>query len=151
MLGSVIEVRVEAHTGRRGRCSQCQRACPGYDRQDERRWQFVQLWGIPVWFVYAPRRVDCPEHWGGGAYSMERREAPADNGDDGISGALGAAAELARDGRGVPDELGGGLSLGAVVRGVGPEPLRFASAEAVARDRCPRSRTMCCERAYSSP
>ena len=28
----------------------------------ERRWQFVPLWGIPVWFVYAPRRVECAEH-----------------------------------------------------------------------------------------
>lgn len=22
----------------------------------------VPLWGIPVWFVHAPRRVPCPEH-----------------------------------------------------------------------------------------
>jgi transposase len=62
MLESTIEVLVEAHTGRRGRCSECQRACPGYDRLPERRWQFVPLWGIPVWFVYAPRRVECAEH-----------------------------------------------------------------------------------------
>jgi transposase len=62
MLESTIEVLVEAHTGRRGGCSECQRACPGYDRLPERRWQFVPLWGIPVWFVYAPRRVECPEH-----------------------------------------------------------------------------------------
>jgi transposase len=62
MLESAIEVRVQAHAGRRGRCSQCRRACPGYDRLDERRWQFVPLWGIPVWFVYAPRRVKCPQH-----------------------------------------------------------------------------------------
>jgi transposase len=62
MLESFIEVRVEVHAGRRGRCSQCQRACPGYDRLDERCWQFVPLWGIGVWFVYAPRRVQCPEH-----------------------------------------------------------------------------------------
>ena len=57
-----IEVRVAAHAGIRGRCSQCRRPSAGYDRQPERRWQFVPLWGIPVWFLYAPRRVQCPEH-----------------------------------------------------------------------------------------
>ncbi len=62
MLDSAIEVRVESHAGRRGRCSQCMRPSPGYDRLEERRWQFVPLWGIPVWLVYAPRRVECAEH-----------------------------------------------------------------------------------------
>jgi transposase len=28
----------------------------------ERRWLFVPLWGIPTWFCYAPRRVECAEH-----------------------------------------------------------------------------------------
>lgn len=62
MLESAIEVRVESHAGRRGRCSQCMRPSPGYDWLNERRWQFVPLWGIPVWLVYAPRRVECAEH-----------------------------------------------------------------------------------------
>ena len=62
MLESAIEVRVESHAGRRGRCSQCLRPAPGYDRLPERRWQFVPLWGIPVFFLYAPRRVECAEH-----------------------------------------------------------------------------------------
>jgi transposase len=57
-----IEVRLEAHRGRRGRCSQCGRPAPGYDRLEERRWDHVPLWGIPVEFFYAPRRVECPEH-----------------------------------------------------------------------------------------
>jgi transposase len=57
-----IEVRIAAHGGIRGRCSLCQKAAPGYDHLPERRWQFVPLWGIPVWFVYAPRRVKCPQH-----------------------------------------------------------------------------------------
>jgi transposase len=34
----------------------------GYDRLPERRWLFVPLWGIPVWLIYAPRRVQCVEH-----------------------------------------------------------------------------------------
>lgn len=58
----LIEIMVEPHGGIRGRCSQCQRPAPGYDRLAERRWQFVPLWGIPTWFRYAPRRVECTEH-----------------------------------------------------------------------------------------
>jgi transposase len=57
-----IEISLQPHGGIRGRCSQCQRPAPGYDRLPERRWQFVPLWGIATWFRYAPRRVQCPEH-----------------------------------------------------------------------------------------
>jgi len=57
-----IEITLQPHGGMRGRCSQCRRPAPGYDRQPERRWQFVPLWGIATWFRYAPRRVQCPEH-----------------------------------------------------------------------------------------
>lgn len=57
-----IEVRIEPHRSRRGKCSQCRRPAPGYDRLPERWWLFVPLWGIVTWFLYAPRRVQCPEH-----------------------------------------------------------------------------------------
>ena len=57
-----IEIVVQSHGGIRGRCSQCRRPAPGYDRLPQRRWQFVPLWGIATWFHYAPRRVQCPEH-----------------------------------------------------------------------------------------
>jgi len=57
-----IEIKLEPHAGRRGRCSQCRRPAPGYDRLPERRWQFVPLWGIPTYFHYRPRRVACVEH-----------------------------------------------------------------------------------------
>lgn len=57
-----IEVRIEPHQGRRGKCSECRRPAPGYDRLPERGWLFVPLWGIVTWFLYAPRRVQCPEH-----------------------------------------------------------------------------------------
>jgi transposase len=46
----------------RARCSQCRLHAPGYDRLPERHWDFVPLWGIPVSFRYAPRRVECQEH-----------------------------------------------------------------------------------------
>jgi transposase len=57
-----IEITVEAHGGRRGRCSHCRRPAPGYDRLAQRRWLFVPLWGIPAYFYYCPRRVQCADH-----------------------------------------------------------------------------------------
>ncbi len=57
-----IEARIEPHGGIRARCSECRRPAPGYDRLPERWWLFVPVWGIVTWFLYAPRRVECPEH-----------------------------------------------------------------------------------------
>lgn len=57
-----IEIQIQPHRGGKGRCSRCQRPAPGYDRLAERSWLFVPLWGIPTYFYYAPRRVQCPEH-----------------------------------------------------------------------------------------
>lgn len=54
-----IEVGVCERKNSQGRCSGCRRPRPGYDRLPTRRFEFVPLWGIPVYFVYAPRRVDC--------------------------------------------------------------------------------------------
>jgi len=42
-------------------CSGCDRVRPGYDTMPEsRRFEFVPLWGITVYFLYRMRRVDCP-------------------------------------------------------------------------------------------
>jgi len=57
-----IEITIAPHEGIHRRCSQCQCPSPGYDRLPQRRWLFVPLWGIPTWFLYAPRRVQCAEH-----------------------------------------------------------------------------------------
>jgi transposase len=57
-----IEIRVEPHAAIRARCSRCLQPAPGYDRLAERRWLFVPLWGIPTFFCYAPRRVQCADH-----------------------------------------------------------------------------------------
>ena len=54
-----IEICLRAHQGQLGKCSQCLRPAPGYDRLAERSFQFVPLWGMPAWFVYAPRRLAC--------------------------------------------------------------------------------------------
>ena len=58
----LIEITVEPHGGLPRRCSRCRQPTPGYDRLPERRWLFVPLWGIPTWFCYAPRRVQCATH-----------------------------------------------------------------------------------------
>ena len=42
-------------------CSGCGCPRPGYDRLPTRRFEFVPLWGIKVFLLYAPRRVECPE------------------------------------------------------------------------------------------
>jgi len=55
-----IEVRIEPRANGRAICSGCKRRAPGYDRLVERRFQFVPLWQLSVYFVYAMRRVDCP-------------------------------------------------------------------------------------------
>ncbi len=55
-----IQVQIEPRANGRPLCSGCGRPGPGYDRLSVRRFQFVPLWGIAVFFVYARRRVDCP-------------------------------------------------------------------------------------------
>ena len=57
-----IEIVVEPHAGIPARCSRCRKPAPGYDQLPQRSWLFVPLWGLVTWFVYAARRVHCPEH-----------------------------------------------------------------------------------------
>jgi len=54
-----LEVEVQARKNGRAICSGCGRPGAGYDRLSERRFEFVPLWGMAVYFVYAMRRVDC--------------------------------------------------------------------------------------------
>lgn len=56
-----IEIEVEARANGRPICSGCGRSAAGYDRQPKRRFEYVPLWGIAVYLVYAMRRVDCPQ------------------------------------------------------------------------------------------
>jgi len=60
---TVPTVEVELHPRRNSRpvCSVCGHRRPGYDRLTKRRFEFIPMWGIKVFFLYAPRRVDCPE------------------------------------------------------------------------------------------
>jgi transposase len=55
-----IEIEVHARTNSKALCSGCGCPGPGYDHLKTRRFEFVPLWGIAVYFLYAMRRVDCP-------------------------------------------------------------------------------------------
>ena len=54
-----LEVEVVERSHGKAICSTCGRRCRGYDRLPRRRFEFVPLWGIKVFLVYAPRRVEC--------------------------------------------------------------------------------------------
>lgn len=57
-----VEVELQPRANGRPVCSGCGKVRPGYDRASEpRRFEFVPLWGILVYFVYCMRRVDCPQ------------------------------------------------------------------------------------------
>jgi transposase len=60
-VGLSLLVSMEHRKNSRPICSGCGQARPGYDRVPARRWEFVPLWQISVFFVYCLRRVDCPE------------------------------------------------------------------------------------------
>lgn len=55
-----LEIEVSARSNSRPLCSVCGRPGAAYDRLTVRRFEFVPLWGIKVFLVYAPRRVNCP-------------------------------------------------------------------------------------------
>jgi transposase len=56
-----LEVDIEARRNSQAVCSGCHRKRPGYNRLPPRRFEFVPLWQIAVFFVYSMRRVDCPK------------------------------------------------------------------------------------------
>ncbi len=58
--GPTIEAELRSRANSRPICCSCGRTGPGYDRLPMRRFEFVPMWGIKVFFLYAPRRVDCP-------------------------------------------------------------------------------------------
>jgi transposase len=54
-----IEVLVEPRKNSRPICSGCSQRGSCYDHLPERRFEFVPLWQIAIFFVYAMRRVNC--------------------------------------------------------------------------------------------
>ena len=60
VAGPTLEVELHPRRNSRPVCSVCGHKRPGYDKLPRRRFEFIPLWGIKVFFLYAPRRVDCP-------------------------------------------------------------------------------------------
>jgi transposase len=58
-IGGTIEARVAPRKNGHARCGICNQPGATYDHQHERRFDFVPLWGLLVFLLYAPRRVDC--------------------------------------------------------------------------------------------
>ena len=54
-----LEIEILPRKGSRGRCSGCEKRGRTYDHLPSRRYQFVPMWGILVFFIYSKRRVDC--------------------------------------------------------------------------------------------
>jgi transposase len=57
--GLALDIAIEPRANGRPVCSGCGRKGPAYDHLPPRRFQFVPLWGIAVFFVYGLRRVEC--------------------------------------------------------------------------------------------
>lgn len=56
-----LEIEIASRLNSQALCSGCGQKRPGYDTQQERRFEFIPMWGNKVFFVYAPRRVACPK------------------------------------------------------------------------------------------
>ena len=96
IAGLALTVEIAPHRRNRPRCASCGQASAVYDRLALRRFEFVPLWGLRVFFLYPMRRVDCPRcgvtvervPWG-------RRQAPADHHLHVVSRAVGQMPQLA--------------------------------------------------------
>ena len=57
--GLALVVRVKPRKNNRPVCSACGKVGRAYDHLEERRFEFVPIWGILVFLAYRMRRVDC--------------------------------------------------------------------------------------------
>ena len=56
-----LEAEIRPRANGRPKCSGCCAPRPGYDTLKPRRFEFIPIWGMAVYFVYAMRRVDCTD------------------------------------------------------------------------------------------
>ena len=54
-----IEAEIKPRKNSKAICSYCHKSASLYDRLTIRRFEFVPLWGYPVFFLYLMRRVNC--------------------------------------------------------------------------------------------
>ena len=105
----------------RGACSRCGHLAPTYDTATEARlFEFVPLWGFPVFLVYRMRRVACKAC---GRVVVEK--VPWSTGKHHLTdlyrllpGTVGQKAVVDRGGALLPDQLGQGLPFRPVRRGI---------------------------------
>ncbi len=57
---TALEIELRPRRGARPICSGCSRRRASYDTLKARAFAYVPLWGLPVFFLYAMRRVHCP-------------------------------------------------------------------------------------------
>jgi transposase len=57
--GLTLVVQIKPRKNSRVFCSGCGHSGPVYDRLEERRFEFVPIWGILVFWAYRMRRVNC--------------------------------------------------------------------------------------------
>jgi len=57
--GQIIIVEIQPRANSKATCSRCEKPSSTYDHIGVRRFQYVPLWGFPVYFEYNMRRVDC--------------------------------------------------------------------------------------------
>lgn len=55
-----LDVFILAHKRSKPICSGCGKKRTAYDHLPMRRFEFIPFWAIAVFFLYAPRRADCP-------------------------------------------------------------------------------------------
>ena len=57
---TALKIEILARANSKPLCSGCERPGPWYDTLEPRMFEFVPLWNIAVFLVYAMRRVNCP-------------------------------------------------------------------------------------------
>jgi len=61
-IGNQLHVKIRPRKNSKGECGECGKRGPTYDTaRTPRLFEFVPLWGLAVFFVYAMRRIDCPD------------------------------------------------------------------------------------------
>ena len=130
-----LEVEVRPRANSRPIFSGCGQRGPGYDRLPSRRFDFVPLWGIAVYFLYAMRRVDC-QSCGVTVEpgSLVRREESLDDNLSVVPGLLGQEVVVERDCGGLWDDVAERIPLGKTRRILG------SGAPRAGRDRVDRRR-----------
>jgi len=48
----VLKIEILPRKNSKGICSNCHQSAPGYDKLEEREFEFIPLWGFPIFFVY---------------------------------------------------------------------------------------------------